>query len=56
MRRWGPDGKSFNQLTKEAQLTEDPAERQALYRAAEKILVDDAAGFAPLYYRREQRE
>ncbi|MCB0186775.1 MAG: hypothetical protein KDE31_21055, partial [Caldilineaceae bacterium] len=46
----GPDGKSFNQLTEEAQRSEDPAERQALYRAAEKILTDDAAGFAPLYY------
>ncbi|MCB9131133.1 MAG: peptide ABC transporter substrate-binding protein [Anaerolineales bacterium] len=46
----GPDGKSFNQLTEEAQRSEDPVERQVLYRAAEKILVDDAAGFAPLYY------
>jgi oligopeptide transport system substrate-binding protein len=46
----GPDGKSFNQLTKEAQEIENPAQRQALYHAAEKILVDDAAAFAPLYY------
>jgi oligopeptide transport system substrate-binding protein len=46
----GPDGQSFNQLTKAAQETEDPQQRQALYRAAEKILVDDAAAFAPLYY------
>ncbi|MFZ2420558.1 MAG: peptide ABC transporter substrate-binding protein [Anaerolineae bacterium] len=46
----GPDGKSFNQLTKEAQEIEDPAQRQALYHAAEKILSDDAAAFAPLYY------
>lgn len=46
----GPDGQSFNQLTKAAQETEDPQQREALYRAAEKILVDDAAAFAPLYY------
>ncbi|MGB4975204.1 MAG: peptide ABC transporter substrate-binding protein [Anaerolineae bacterium] len=46
----GPDGKSFNQLTKEAQETEDPAQRQALYHAAEKILSDDAAAYAPVYY------
>ena len=46
----GPEGKSFNELTKEAQQTADPAQRQALYRAAEQILVDDAAAVAPLFY------
>jgi oligopeptide transport system substrate-binding protein len=46
----GPDGKSFNQLTHEAQQTGDPELRQQLYKAAEKILVDDAAAIAPILY------
>ena len=46
----GPDGMSFNQLTSEAQLAQDPATRMELYKAAEKILVDDAAAIAPIDY------
>ncbi|MCB0198729.1 MAG: peptide ABC transporter substrate-binding protein [Anaerolineae bacterium] len=46
----GPDGKSFNQLTEEAQAEQDPAARAALYKAAEKILTDDGAAIAPIYY------
>jgi oligopeptide transport system substrate-binding protein len=44
------DGRSFNQLTAAARQSADPAERQALYREAERILNDTAAGIAPLYY------
>ncbi len=33
----GPQGMNFNQLTKDAQQVEDPTQRLALYRAAEKI-------------------
>ena len=44
------DGRSFNQLTEAAQRSADPAERQALYREAERILSDGAAAYAPLYY------
>ena len=46
----GPDGKSFNQLTEEAQAEQDPAARAALYKAAEKILNEDGAAIAPIYY------
>ncbi len=45
-----PDGRSFNQLTAAAQSGADPAERQALYREAERILSDTAAAYAPVYY------
>ncbi len=44
------DDRSFNQLTTAAQLSTDPVERQALYREAERILSDAAAGYAPLYH------
>ena len=44
------DGRSFNQLTAAAQQSADPAQRQSLYREAERILNDTAAGIAPLYY------
>jgi ABC-type oligopeptide transport system substrate-binding subunit len=43
------DGRSFNQLTAAARQSSDPAERQALYREAERILNDTAAAIAPLY-------
>ncbi|MCA9870878.1 MAG: peptide ABC transporter substrate-binding protein [Anaerolineae bacterium] len=46
----GPDGMSFNEMTVAAQQTTDPATRQNLYAAAEKVLVDDAAAIAPLNY------
>lgn len=46
----GPDGQSFNELTQAATLSQDPEERRALYRAAEKILTEDGAGIAPIYY------
>jgi oligopeptide transport system substrate-binding protein len=44
------DSRSFNQLTAAARQSPDPAERNALYREAERILTDTAAGIAPLYY------
>ena len=44
------DGRSFNQLTEAAQQSVDAAERQALYREAERILSDSAAAYAPIYY------
>jgi ABC-type transport system substrate-binding protein len=44
------DGRSFNQLTAAAQQSADPAERRTLYREAERILSDEAAAYAPLYY------
>jgi oligopeptide transport system substrate-binding protein len=44
------DGRSFNQLTAAAQQSADPAERQALYREAERILSDEAAAYAPIYH------
>lgn len=44
------DGRSFNQLTAAAQQSADSAERQALYRDAERILSDVAAAYAPIYY------
>ena len=46
----GPDGASFNELTQSATLSQNPEERKALYRAAEKILTEDGAGIAPIYY------
>ena len=46
----GPEGESFNQLTGEAQQAQDPEKREELYKAAEKILVDDAAAIAPTNY------
>ncbi|MCB0250577.1 MAG: peptide ABC transporter substrate-binding protein [Anaerolineae bacterium] len=46
----GPDGMSFNELTLAAQQEQDPATRQTLYKAAEKILSDDGAAIAPIYY------
>ena len=47
----GPDGMSFNQLTSEALLAEDPATRMECYKAAEEeFLVDDAAAIAPINY------
>lgn len=44
------DGRSFNQLAAAARQSSDPAERQALYREAERILTDTAAAIIPLYY------
>ncbi len=44
------DGRSFNQLTAAARQSSDPAERQALYREAERILNDTTAAIAPLFY------
>lgn len=44
------DGRSLNQLTAAARQSSDPAERQALYREAERILNDTAAAIAPLFY------
>jgi oligopeptide transport system substrate-binding protein len=40
----------FSELTIQAQMTRDPAERQALYREAERLLVDEIAAIAPIYY------
>ena len=47
------DGRSFNQLTAAARQSSDPAERQALYQAAEGILNDKAAAIAPLFFYRD---
>jgi oligopeptide transport system substrate-binding protein len=44
------DGRSFNQLSAAAQQSADAAERQALYREAERVLSDEAVAYAPLYY------
>jgi oligopeptide transport system substrate-binding protein len=46
----GPNGESFNELTVAAQQSSDPEERKALYKAAEKILSEDVAAYAPIYY------
>lgn len=46
----GPNGESFNELTRAALLSQDTEERKALYKAAEKILTEDGAGIAPIYY------
>lgn len=46
----GPDGKSFNQLTLEARQSLDPVRRKEIYAAAEKIVSDDVAAYAPLFY------
>jgi oligopeptide transport system substrate-binding protein len=56
--RWDADanaplaenGMSFNELTVAAQRSNDPEERKALYKMAEKILSDTAAAYAPIYY------
>lgn len=44
------DGRSFNQLTAAAQQSADPVERQPLYHEAERILSEETAAYAPLYY------
>ena len=48
--RWDGDEWGFNQLTEQAQAETDPAKRKELYKQAEKILVDEAAAMAPIYY------
>ncbi|MDH7486655.1 MAG: peptide ABC transporter substrate-binding protein [Anaerolineae bacterium] len=40
----------FEELTKAAQLEQDPEARKALYKEAEKILCDEEARIAPIYY------
>ncbi len=49
------DGSSFNQLTTAAAQAADPAARQALYQAAERILLEDAAVVIPLIWYTESR-
>ncbi len=40
----------FQEIVDAAQRSQDPEERKALYKEAEKILTDDAAVMAPIYY------
>ncbi len=40
----------FEELTKEAQLTTDPEKRKELYKQTEKILIEEEARIAPIYY------
>jgi len=40
----------FEELTEAAQLETDPEKRKALYKEAEKILVEEEARIAPIYY------
>jgi oligopeptide transport system substrate-binding protein len=40
----------FDELTTQASLTTDPEERKELYREAERILVEEEAAYAPIYY------
>jgi oligopeptide transport system substrate-binding protein len=47
------DGRSFNQLSAAARQSSDPAERQALFHEAERILNDTAAAIIPLSYYRD---
>jgi oligopeptide transport system substrate-binding protein len=46
----GPNGETFNELTKAAQLETDPAARAALYKEAEKIMSELGVPYAPIYY------
>jgi len=40
----------FEELTEAAQIETDPEKRRALYKQAEKILVEEEARMAPIYY------
>lgn len=40
----------FEELTEQAQMEQDPEKRKALYKEAEKILVEEEARIAPIYY------
>jgi oligopeptide transport system substrate-binding protein len=40
----------FDRLTKQAGAEQDPAKRIELYRQAEKILSEEEAAYAPIYY------
>ena len=40
----------FEELTKQAQTENDPAKRESLYREAERLLVEEEARIAPLYF------
>jgi oligopeptide transport system substrate-binding protein len=40
----------FDRLTKEAGAAQDPEARKEMYRRAEKILSEEEAAFAPIYY------
>ena len=47
----GPNGMSFNQFYQRSAVCAGPGDAQMeLYKAAEKILVDDAAAIAPINY------
>lgn len=46
--RW--NNQEFKEIVEKAEVSQDPEERKALYKQAEKILVDDEAGIAPIYY------
>jgi len=40
----------FEELTKQAKMETDPAKRKELYREAERLLVEEEARIAPIYY------
>jgi oligopeptide transport system substrate-binding protein len=40
----------FDELVKQAQLSQDPAEREQLYREAERILTEEETAIAPIYH------
>ena len=42
--------KEFAEITEKAARVSDPEQRKALYKKAEKLLVDDIAAIAPIYY------
>jgi len=42
--------KEFSETTIQAAQVSDPEQRKALYKKAEKLLVDDIAAIAPIYY------
>jgi len=49
--KWaGPAAEKFSQLCEQAAAASDPAQRKKLYFEAEKILVEDEAVIAPIYY------
>jgi oligopeptide transport system substrate-binding protein len=41
---------AFDKLTKAAGAEQDPAKRAEMYREAERLLVEDEAAYAPIYY------
>jgi len=46
--RW--NNTEFQQIVEKAEVSQNPDERKTLYKQAEKILVDDEAAIAPIYF------